>query len=88
MEFKIPGKLGDILSEIGKASYHIFLVQMVYYHFEFGKMFEGLSVALQVVCNVAFCLSVGYLFYFAEQKGKNQQFLMVRNFVKNKGNVS
>lgn len=88
MEFRIPGKLGDALSEIGKASYHIFLVQMVYYHFEFGKMFQGVSVALQVICNVAFCLSVGYLFYFAEQKGKNQQFFPVRNFVKNKGNVS
>lgn len=88
MDFKIHGKIGEILSEIGKASYHIFLVQMVYYHFEFGKMFAGLSVALQVICNVAFCLSIGYLFYFIEQKGKRKQNFFVRNFVKNKGNVS
>lgn len=32
----IPGVFGSLLTWIGKASYHIFLVQMVYYHFELG----------------------------------------------------
>lgn len=32
----IPGSIGRLLTWIGQASYHIFLVQMVYFHFDFG----------------------------------------------------
>lgn len=96
MDFKISGKIGEALSEIGKASYHIFLVQMVYYHFEFGAIFGQLAVPLQVIGNVLFCLTVGYLFYYLENRGisgwKEGIFTYPQincvNFVKNKGNVS
>lgn len=73
LDVKIPGKIGELLAEIGKASYHIFLVQMVYYHFEFGAMFGSLAVPLQVGGNVIFCVSVGYLFYLAENKGLHRR---------------
>lgn len=36
----IPGIVGDVLTQIGKASYHIFLVQMVYYHFIISRNSE------------------------------------------------
>lgn len=73
LNFRIPGKSGKCLSEIGKASYHIFLVQMVYYHFEFGNMFLGFTLPLQVAGNVTFCILAGCLFYRLENRGMRRK---------------
>ncbi|MBD1396130.1 acyltransferase family protein [Pontibacter sp. JH31] len=46
------------MAQIGKASYHIFLVQVLY----FGLMPEGPSA----LANLAFCLAAGYAFFLVE----------------------
>lgn len=65
---KIPGILGNILTKIGQASYHIFLIQMVYYRL-FDDIIFPPKPALLVVCgNIIITLSVGYIFYLLETK--------------------
>ncbi len=59
----IPGIVGDVLTQIGKASYHIFLVQMVYYHFELGGKIMTAAWYLAVPFNLLVNLVVGLLFF-------------------------
>ena len=55
------------LEKLGKASYHIFLVQMVYYRFLSGTVSKILNVrAAALVAGCAICLAGGYLFYLSE----------------------
>ena len=62
----IPGILGKLLTEIGKASYHIFLVQMVYYHFELGGALFELPLLAQIPFHVIINVTVGILFFEAQ----------------------
>lgn len=64
---KIPGKAGTILSEIGKASYHIFLIQMVYFEFFDDVLFPLHPAALVTIGNVVVCVALGYGFYLLEK---------------------
>ena len=59
---KIPGFLGTMLSKIGKASYHIFLVQMVYYHFELGGAIMKANPWIAVPFNILVCVPLGLWF--------------------------
>lgn len=63
----IPGRVGLLLAEIGKASYHIFLFQMVYYHFELGSIRLQMPVSLSIISNIVLCVCVGISFYEAEK---------------------
>lgn len=55
-----------VLEVIGKASYNIFLVQMVYYNYA-GVMYSQVeSRLLQILINILFCVIVGILFYCFE----------------------
>lgn len=61
------------LSSLGRASYHIYLVQMAYYIFVRPAMNHHRTLfeppvfhLLNVATAVTFCLSVGYLFYLLE----------------------
>jgi len=56
-----------LIAELGKASYHIFLTQMAYFYY-MDYLFEHLPAAIYVSINLAICLSVGYLFYWLENK--------------------
>lgn len=60
---QIPGRAGELLTWIGKASYHIFLVQMVYYHFELGGKIMEAAPLLAVPYNILICVPAGLLFY-------------------------
>ena len=60
---KIPGVIGELLTQIGKASYHIFLTQMVYYHFELGGKIMSAEWYLAVPFNLIVTLMVGLLFF-------------------------
>ncbi len=64
---KIPGKVGVLLSEIGKASYHIFLVQMMYFEFFDDILFPLHPAVLVTIGNVLVCVTVGYGFYLIEK---------------------
>lgn len=59
----IPGKIGEILTEIGKGSYHIFLVQMVYYHFELGGKIMNAAWYIAVPFNLLITIPIGILFF-------------------------
>lgn len=59
----IPGVFGRLLTLIGKASYHIFLVQMVYYHFELGGKIMQAAWYIAVPFNVLVAVPVGLAFY-------------------------
>lgn len=71
-----------LIELIGKASYNIFLVQMIYYN--------GVDVVykfivnrwLQLTCNVFICIGGGLLFYFLEKPLTQKINLYVLNLVK------
>ena len=54
------------LETLGKASYDIFLVQMVYYNGA-GLMYKYVeNRLLQLLINIIVCVSVGLVFYYVE----------------------
>jgi len=55
----------ESISEIGKASYHIFLTQMVYF-WAIGGYINKLSVASFII-NIIVCVSIGLIFYYFSQ---------------------
>lgn len=56
-----------ILEVIGKASYNIFLTQMVYYEFMARSMYEFVpSRIIQLIININICVIVGVVFYYLE----------------------
>ena len=60
---KLPGKAGKLLTCIGQASYHIFLVQMVYYHFELGGKIMTSAWYTAIPFNILVTVAIGILFY-------------------------
>lgn len=64
----IPGVFGSLLTWIGKASYHIFLVQMVYYHFELGGQIMNAAWYIAVPFNILISVPVGLAFYELENQ--------------------
>lgn len=55
-----------VLELIGKSSYHIFLIQMIYYNHSYVVYRYIKERSLQVVANIIICLVVGVLFYMVE----------------------
>lgn len=60
---RIPGYFGMLLTWIGKASYHIFLTQMVYYHFELGGAIMQAEWYIAVPFNILVSVPAGLAFY-------------------------
>ncbi len=60
---RIPGRFGRLLTWIGQASYHIFLVQMVYYHFELGGAVMQAAWYIAVPYNILVSVPLGLAFY-------------------------
>nr|WP_320161562.1 acyltransferase [uncultured Methanoregula sp.] len=69
----------NTLSEIGKASWHIFLAQLLYYFLPSAYVYaflvaplasgnEILQDGLIILCNIIICVGVGYGWYFIEKK--------------------
>lgn len=61
LEIKHISWIAKLFSTIGKASYHIFLTQMVYFIFV-----GGLSNRIGVAANILICVVAGLLFYYFE----------------------
>lgn len=64
----IPGTVGRMLTWIGQASYHIFLVQMVYYHFDLGGAIMQTKWYIAVPFNILVTVPVGLAFYEWDNK--------------------
>lgn len=65
---QLPRPFHHFFSEIGKASYHIFLIQMIYYRL-FDHIVFPPKPAIPVVCgNLVISLAFGYCYYLLESK--------------------
>lgn len=60
---RIPGTLGKLLRWMGQASYHIFLAQMVYYHFKLGGPIMEAAWYVAVPFNILISVPAGLAFY-------------------------
>lgn len=65
---EIPGFIGKALSFTGKASYHIFLVQMLYYQLEFDTFFNRLPLGIALTIHCLICVSLGVGYYIVESR--------------------
>lgn len=65
---ELPGFAGKALSFIGKASYHIFLVQMLYYQLEFDTFFNKLPTGIALAIHSLICVSFGISYYIVESR--------------------
>lgn len=72
---QIPGYTGELLALIGKASYHIFLVQMVYYHFNLGGALMDKHWLFAIPYNVVVTVSVGIAFYRVENNLRKSKYV-------------
>ena len=63
---KLPGLIGNTLTWIGQASYHIFLAQMVYYHFELGGRIMASVWYIALPFNILVTVAAGLTFYEAD----------------------
>lgn len=64
----IPGIIGNLLTWIGQASYHIFLVQMVYYHFELGGKMMDMQWYVAIPFHILVSVTIGLAFYEADKR--------------------
>lgn len=68
----LKGTVAKAIALLGKASYHIFLVQILYFGVDLSFTDKWESISLQmwfgVVVNVTVCVALGLLFYFTEKK--------------------
>jgi peptidoglycan/LPS O-acetylase OafA/YrhL len=62
--------IGTLLTKIGKASYHIFLIQMVYF-WAFSQFVRNIfqNNCIFLFVNLFACLAIGYLFFCLQQRG-------------------
>lgn len=59
----------EAVEQLGKASYHIFLVQMVYWYFLAGIVGRVINWRfVPLIVGVVFCIAAGWLFYKAESR--------------------
>jgi peptidoglycan/LPS O-acetylase OafA/YrhL len=73
LEIKNVIYISKVFSMIGKASYHIFLVQMAYFTFGLG--------ALGLVSNILICIITGIMFYYFETLILNSRHSGFKSFV-------
>lgn len=65
-EFKAQNKVSKLFIKIGQASYHIFLVQMVYF-WSNSMILPKTSLAVYVIISLIICLVFGLLFFEMEK---------------------
>lgn len=70
---KEDNSIAGAIKTIGKASLHIYLVQMAYFHFEFGR--------LGAILNMLLCIIIGTLFYYIERRKTVHIKVKLRNYV-------
>ena len=59
----------NIISTIGKSSYHIYLTQMVYYCYAYVLLHRYLNnILLEILLSIIICCCAGILFYIFEEK--------------------
>lgn len=61
----VNNAISRLFVKIGRASYHIFLTQMVYF-WSIGKLVDELPILASLVINIMVCVTVGIFFYQVE----------------------
>ena len=64
---EVTNILGKTIDFVGKSSWHIYLVQMVYY-ISVEKYMTKLNFYPHIFLNILICIFAGVLFYYAERK--------------------
>lgn len=77
-QFK-DGVIFHLFGLIGKASYHILLVQMVYFGLRYGSYATQMPLMKAIIVNVVITVGIGIVFYYIEQYGKK----IVRGIIEN-----
>ena len=74
-----PSVRSSIISEIGKASFHVFLIQMVYYSYFANKIYETFSNPVcGLLISIVLCSVIGYGFFRVDNKC--QEFLSIERY--------
>lgn len=70
LEIKNTTKLTELMSKIGRASFHIFLVQKLYFSFTIKTIFSNFNIhpSLTSIISIVVCCSIGISFYYLESK--------------------
>lgn len=61
---EVAGRLKDILTICSNATFHIYLVQMMYYYIGVSRVFGAIPASIRIICNVLICVSGGVFFYW------------------------
>lgn len=64
------GVVFKFLCLIGKASYHILLVQMLYFGLRYGSYANQMQLVRAILVNIFITVGFGILFYYGEQYGE------------------
>lgn len=61
------GHWGIMIARLGRASFHIYLIQMFYFNTLQPYLLTG-NLLLQAIVDVGLCLTIGYLFFMLERR--------------------
>ena len=64
---KLPNPLHQIVTLIGHSSFHIFLMQMLYYRTKYDNNYNDFHTPLHLLINVVICLILGCIWYSLEK---------------------
>lgn len=70
LEIENKNKFTNLISLVGKASYHIFLIQKVAFEFGLNRFFRNRNISFTIssISSILFCCSLGLAFYCFEGK--------------------
>ena len=68
------------LEVLGKASFNVFLTQMVYYTYMAGAIYKYISsMCLRILINILICGLVGVIFYYIENPLTKRLLIKIKN---------
>lgn len=67
LEIENKNILTNMASTIGKASYHIFLVQKLFFRFGINKVYKDINIVIKSLLAIILCCSIGIAFYYFER---------------------
>ena len=71
------------LELLGKASFHIYLIQMVYYNFFSERVYALVSSGqVRIIINIIICIVVGLVFYWVERPVTKLMVSLTRGWIK------
>ena len=66
LEIKNKNIVTHTASIVGKASYHIFLIQKLFFRFRIKNIFVNINIVLKTLVTLVICSSLGIAFYYLD----------------------